>query len=591
MISGKFDPQQFLQQVDHVALSVAAEEVFGFLRRSFDLPPSWAALLTRETGDLVLVGPGGQIEATDIDSLMFVRVTPLDVSVIEEVTSKDGFQCRASVSIKVGVIPERSELESFQKTLLGSHRVIKVDNIVRHVQMAMKQSLIDVAAGQEAAALVEGRSTALVLQGIQDALKQPCFLAGLQLMGEPQVKWESQSHRQLQQVRQHGALVQAQQEINRKLGEARRDAQEARIEQLAETLSRIHHIAAKSPDTALPELLRAFSQQQRGDIYEAVFATQTHEARTRWIAVAAGQEILFFDPHATDTAPRRVSIAGEAGAVRSIQVMDNNSGVSLLLGAATGVYRLPVDAIEPDATWLVPEAPAVRGGFNAVVGTDDRIIASHSELGIWSWSRQDAADAVELFSSLTSQAKAVRSVVRMASMMYCAVDAQIVSWSNRSVDGKPGEIFTGSTSTITAICPSGRGLYAGNAEGDILHWPVGVTDKPQTIHRGMQRPAESLWLTSAHSVDRLVFTDTSLAVYALVVGDSFVCRYEAGGQTLRRVDVAGDVIVATTELRDRLICWSPSDPSRPKATIAVGALCSRSIQDVCLVPECPPVSV
>jgi hypothetical protein len=54
---------------------------------------------------------------------------------------------------------------------------------------------------------------------------------------------------------------------------------------------------------------------------------------------------------------------------------------------------------------------------------------------------------------------------------------------------------------------------------------------------------------------------------------------------LRRVEVAEDLVVATNELRDRLICWRPAQPAKPIETIAVAALCGRSIQDACLVPN------
>jgi len=53
---------------------------------------------------------------------------------------------------------------------------------------------------------------------------------------------------------------------------------------------------------------------------------------------------------------------------------------------------------------------------------------------------------------------------------------------------------------------------------------------------------------------------------------------------LRRVEVAGDLLVATNDLRDRLLCWKPGQPDRPYVTVPVGALCGHSIQDICLVP-------
>jgi hypothetical protein len=99
----------------------------------------------------------------------------------------------------------------------------------------------------------------------------------------------------------------------------------------------------------------------------------------------------------------------------------------------------------------------------------------------------------------------------------------------------------------------------------------------------MNRAAESLWMLATHGVKRLVFTDTSLSVHASVLGDNFRCEYEAGGQTIRRVEVAPDLLVATTDLRDRLICWDPAKPDEPQCVVPVSRLCGHSIQDICLV--------
>ena len=45
-----------------------------------------------------------------------------------------------------------------------------------------------------------------------------------------------------------------------------------------------------------------------------------------------------------------------------------------------------------------------------------------------------------------------------------------------------------------------------------------------------------------------------------------------------------DVLVGTNEVRDRLICWSPSEPARPSAVVPITRLTRHSVQDVCLVP-------
>jgi hypothetical protein len=107
---------------------------------------------------------------------------------------------------------------------------------------------------------------------------------------------------------------------------------------------------------------------------------------------------------------------------------------------------------------------------------------------------------------------------------------------------------------------------------------------PQTIHAGSRRPAESVALLTTGGITRLFYTDSSLAVFSRVLGDTFTCRYESGGQTIRRAEVASDVITATTDARDRVIVWTINEPQKPAAVIPISQLTGRSVQDTCLVP-------
>jgi hypothetical protein len=257
----------------------------------------------------------------------------------------------------------------------------------------------------------------------------------------------------------------------------------------------------------------------------------------------------------------------------------------LLLGAATGVYRWPIDRTEPDLTLLVEAAPAVRGGFNAATMVGDRVFASHSELGLHEWNVEEPTVARALFEPMTRAADVVRGVQFFDGNLYCSIDDRVIRWPADGVGDSPSHVYAGSMTTITALCPTSQGLFAGNGDGDVLHWPAGREAKPDRLHTGLQRAAESVWVLKSHGVVRLVYTDTSLHVHARVLGDDYSCRYEAGGQTLRRVEVAPDMLVATNDLRDRLICWAPGQPGRAMATVGVSRLCGHSIQDVCLVPQ------
>ncbi|MEK7755947.1 MAG: hypothetical protein AAB385_01920, partial [Planctomycetota bacterium] len=354
---------------------------------------------------------------------------------------------------------------------------------------------------------------------------------------------------------------------------------------LASLLTRLNELAAASPDVKLPDLLRTFSEQQRGQLYEALFATEKPATQTQWIIVAAAEELLFFDPAALGAPSRRLKVDGPAGHARSVHSTAMLDGRTVLLaGAATGVYLWPIDRSSPQSSFLVPDAPRVRGGFNAAALIGDRLFATHSELGIYEWNVSEPTSGKARFESMTRGAKAVRDVELFDGDLYCSIDDRIIRWSADDPTDRPARIYTGSDSIITALCPSNDGLFAGNSDGDILHWPAAHDTEPELLHRGQKRAAESIWLLSSHGVRRLIFTDTSHRVQTRVLGDTFTCHYEAGGQTLRRVEVAPDLLVATTELRDRLICWTPGNPDKPFTSIALASLTGRSVQDVCLVP-------
>lgn len=607
-MSGLFDPKLFFQDATNVALHVAASELFGLLKRSLDLPAQWSALVRRPTGAFAVVPASGTVESADVEDVLFVRVTPIEVEVHEEdLITCDRFQCRARVRLRVCVIPERSELQSFLKAIVGSHRVAQARTLVRYLQPAVRAALAKLAAAHEATDLADGRMAEEVSAALTEALQAPLFASGLTLDSQPSASIESQTLRQVQLSEQEAARRRAEHDAARQVQQALERAQSEHLDHLASLLGRLNELATASPAVELPELLRTFSERQRGELYEALFSGEPDVARTRWIVVAAGPELLFFDPVDLESPCRRLTITGDAGAVRSIQTATDADGHQvLLLGAATGVYRLPIDRAEPDLTLRVEGAsrgvptPSVRGGFNAVALVGDRLVASHSELGIHEWRVNEPGPSKPCFASLTQQARAVRGVQFFDGFLYCSIDNRAIRWPADA--GGTGDSwlapvgnrchtepvsqphsYTGSTATLTGLCPTPDGLFAGNVDGDILHWPKDGDTKPERIHTGTHRAAESIWLLLSHGVKRLIYSDTSLHVHARVLGDNYTCRYEAGGQTLRRVEVAPDILVATNDLRDRLICWKPGEPGNPRGTISVSRLCGHSVQDVCLV--------
>lgn len=590
MMTQKFNPETFFRQPDTVAAVVAAAELFGLLKRSLDLPPAWTALVRRATGDHVLVKPGNLVESTGAEEVLFARTTPVQLELSEtEVTTGDRFQCEAQVELTLRLIPERSELLSFGKTVLGSERVATVATLKRQVQPAVRNALVEVAGNHEAKAVVDGDANEALAAALTEALKGPCFAAGLALEGKPRFRFLSDTYRQVRRSEQDAARRQREHEAARQVQEALKNAQREHLDHLAELLKKLKAEAADAPQAELGDLIRTFSERQRGELYQALFAFEPTGPRTAWILVATSTELVFFDPADLTAPKRRLTIAGPAGPVRSVQTGHNPEGqLVILLGGATGIYELLPDRVEPTRTFLVTDAPAVRGGFNSVTWIGSRLVGAHSELGLIEWPCEDPTAGQPRFENETRSAKSVRGVQGFDDYLYCSIDERIVRWLADGTDDAPERVFQAAGGRVTALCPTPDGLFAGNSLGQVAHWPNTNDAGPRLIHVGIGKPAESVVLTSTSGVRRLLYTDGSPYVYARVLGDSFTCRYESGGQALRRVEVAGDLLVATNDLRDRLLCWKPGSPDRPYATVPVGALCGHSIQDICLVPTAEP---
>jgi hypothetical protein len=461
---------------------------------------------------------------------------------------------------------------------------VQASGLAEYLLPTVRTTLGKLASERDAASLVDASAGEAVSAALAEAIKAPCFSAGLVLGRDPTARFESGTYGKVKQAQERAATRQAEHEAARQVQEAISRARAEHLDDLALLLCRLNSLAADSPDADLPDLLRTFSENQRGELYQALFASEAPSARTQWIVVAAGNEVLFFDVNDSSQPARRLTIDGQAGPVRSIQAVTGEDGGSvLLLGAATGVYRLPIDRAEPDLTFLVEDAPSIRGGFNAAESVGDRVFASHSELGLCEWDIAEPTAVKRRFESMTAGAKAVRHVAFLGGNLYCSIDDRIIGFQADDSSDRPKHVYTGSGSIVTALCPAADGLFAGNSDGDILHWPAGRDDSPEVLHRGVKRAAESLKLLSSHGVKRIVFADTSLQVHARVLGDNFTCHYEAGGQTLRRVEIASDILVATNDLRDRVICWDSGKPKQPSAVIGVSSICGRSVQDVCLV--------
>ncbi|HRX86766.1 MAG TPA: hypothetical protein P5572_17205 [Phycisphaerae bacterium] len=466
--------------------------------------------------------------------------------------------------------------------ILGSRSSIDIHEVERFLQPHIERALRAVVAEEEAAALIDGSAAGLAAQAVTAALQGPCFSSGLAVVSAPTVAIASPAYQRMREAEQRAARALDEHEAQSELRDALASAQRAQLEHLEGMLARLNQLAENSPQVELPELMRSFEETQRGQLYAALLATRARKPVTRYVAVVAGHELLFFDPQGTGDIVRRVRIEQPAGALRSVQY-DSEAGL-VLLGAAHGIYMLAPDATEPQKVLRAPEDRAVRGGFNAVALRGDNVVATHSERGIVHWRLGEPEESRQLFADLIQGASAVRNARFAGDRFWCSYDANVLSAPADDLAAAPVVHCINPYSSISALLVVGDQVYLGNSDGD-LHVTRFDGAPPRLLHGGSRRPVESIALVTAGGIPRLLYTDTSLAVFCRVIGDTFTCRYEAGGQTVRRAESAADIIAATTDARDRVLLWRSDEPERPAAVINVLRLTGHSVQDVCLIPH------
>lgn len=589
MSAGKFDPAEFFASPLAVAALVPADDVFGFLSRRVELPTGVAALVTRERGDERLCAPGSEVDGSGLAEVLFARAQSMEVSWTEErVVSADGFRADAHVSLRVTTVAQRGELSSFRDRVVGSSREVYVEDLARYLRAGTRSVLTGIAQERKMGVLVDATEQHAVADNLAEALSASCFAAGMTLDAAPEVRFESPTFSQVRADDEQAVRRRREQAAERQLQRATETAQREHLEHVEDLLDKLRKMADESPEAGFPDLLRTFSQSDRGELYAALFAAPPESDQTKWIVVAAGNELLFYDPAQADHPVRTVALSGEIGGVRSVQFARRfNGGSCLLVGAARGVYEIGATFEAAPVVYSVKEAVDVRGGVNSVALAGEFIFASHSELGLLRWQRDDPTESSLWLEEHTRGARAVRAVQFHEGRIYCSINGAVYSELADGATDASLLVYASSapkTSLITALYPADDALYAGNSEGQVLRWSYGDTSAPTVLHNG-GRPAESVHVVDMGGIQGIFFTDRSVAVHALVVGDTFSSRFEAGGQTLSRVEVAPDLLVSTNEIRDRLILWSPGSPASPRGVISVGRETGQHVQDVCLVPS------
>ncbi len=598
------DPAALMARAGEVlALRVPAASLFTAFRRTVDLPPDLMALITRDGDDHEAVRAGGKLDGRDAVDVLLVRAGPLPLTLSAgRFVSTDAYPAEVEIALSARAIPDRGDLLSLKRRLGDAAQSISGAQLAEAFLPGVRAAIEPIFAKALMAQVMATDAASEMEKAIGDVLESVAFSCGLSIDAGTRVRVSSEAYERVRRAEEDAEQTRRQVEAAAPLRAAQQDARRQQVRHFNELLAELRTATGAENAPPLRDLFRTFAEHERAQLYESLFAEKARTAATRAILVAAGNELLIFDPPAAPLPSQRFSLAGEAGAPRSVHVPPPGSGeLRAWIGASSGVYevRLTDGAIE--ARYVVKPSPSVRGGFNSVAVADAAIYASHSELGICRWRRGEPdASAVAMLTAVTRGAQAVRAIQRVAGFLYCAVDERVIRWAAEASSGPqtsnpsggdpvdselPVREYLGAGAQITALHAGRDEVLAGTADGRVLCWRVDPANEPQLLHTGRGRPVESLAVVEHEGVRRLFIADTSVCVHARLLDDAARWSYEAGGQTLRRAAVAADLIVAVTDLRDRLVLFDPAQPDRPQAVHHITRLTGHSVQDVALVAQ------
>jgi hypothetical protein len=597
-----FDVTTLNRDPDLVAVLVHAGDVFSFRVRQIVIPPACAALVWETGPQPRLARSGSIVESEGVRELLFVRTTPFAVQArATKLDSRDGYEFSAAAQASVQIIAERTELISFRTAILGSDNRVGADSLQRHCEDVLRAAISDFVSSNDASTLLGTAAVGQFEPVLAERFRPLGFESGLMLAGEMRLTLESPDHARAKHVEQTAAARRKQAESEDRLRAAANESRARHLQDLTAILEQARGLATKT-NASLIEIVKTYDPARRGALYEGLATTNRSAAKTT-IFVAAGGEVVAFDPSSPQAPTARLDLASEVGPLRSLRLSAAAGQAELLVGAKSGVHVVNLgDSPTLQQTCALAEPPPLRHGFNAAVLLSEHLYATHSEIGLVKWKLAEPAKHEQCLGDVTSgppqdaqsapaisrchtgqgprsaNTRTVRDVqVDDAGRLWFSAGNRVIAWTP-GTDAAPS-ILT-APAMVNAVVVASDLVYAGLGDGSIVAWPTGGPGEIRSI-RGTGRPINSLAWLAGGGAPRLLIADGRPRLDLQVIGDTYRVEYRCR-QDIRWGFADADWIVGVNSAQDRLIIWRIDAPEEPAAEISVGRLCGHSVQDVVL---------
>lgn len=547
------------------------------------IPDAWMGLVIQPDGRRRFVPAGEDPRPEREDRLVLVRNRAIVVPVAAaQVESASQHPVSASVELLLRCAARDDDLAALDQALLADDELTLAGLTEVVVRAGAPAELQRFVRERPAAQLVQEDLREKLLKSLGDALKRFLFSAGLNLERLGQVELTSPS------LAEHAALERDAARRVREI-EARDMVEQAALAATRRRLDDLSGLFAKLSQVAGTDtgrwagLLPALTPAERGRLLENLWRVTPDQHVAQAVVVVAGYACVWLDPANPDQVLQRHTVDAALGGLRAVSFCGECGWV--LVGAARGVWVLSAADGEVVARFEVPGAGQPRTGFNAAVVAGDRLVATHSQLGCWSWPVGQPDQASAILRPSQGKPKTIRAVTVNArgQILFAADDCvHVVSASGETV-----HVTSPLTASITCLATFEEEIYAGTADGRVYrqcpagHAGLADADVWTLVHRARVVP-ESIVVRCWGDLIELVVPAGAEGVCGVYEEAGVVARLLESPVPIRRVWASDDAIVGLNENRDRLVVLHSAMPGRTGRVVPLARELGASIQDACI---------
>lgn len=543
------------------------------------IPDAWMGLVVRPDGRrrFVPAGEDPRPEADDILVLVRNRAITLPLHIKQAPTASE-HAVDGVVEVLLRVAPRDDELAAFHRGLLTES-----DLTLRRLADAVEQSggslaVRGFAGGQPAEKLVREDLRAGLLAHLQAELRRFLFVNGLVLERLGKVEFSSRSLNEQEALDREAARRVKELEARDLVERAALAATRRRLADLSEIFAKLRGAAEAGGLVQWHELLGALSPTERGRLLETLWRVTPDRHRTTAIVAVAGRECLWLAPSGQGLS--RCTLPADLGGLRSARFCEAHNKV--LIGAATGVWVLnPRDGAVVQR-FSVPFTAAPQTGFNSAAIVGERLIATHSQLGCWSWSASGSGQPRCLLEPRSGRPSAIRSAAATSDgRVVFAADDRVLAWDGSE---SPPHELTAVDEVIQVLDVLENELFLGTKGGRLLRLKLSQPEDCWVLYRA----AGALETVRARRWDDLVevvIPGGSQGVLAVYERENVISQLVESAVPVRRAWASDDLVVALSELRDRLVILRAESSGRTGQEMPLARTLGGSIQDVCLVTQ------